>query len=371
VSAVTNLGLEVIVKIRIFLVLRLAFWLITGLAVSTYPLVGATYFVGSCHVNSFSTINGAIQSPTVVAGDTIKICPGDYPEQVIVSKPLNLQGVVRNNSDQVRIYVDGLGLQEPTSVVFGGPVEPAVWVTTGPVNIQDVQVWNDASDYFCAQAAFFFQAGSSGTLNHVVAGYGTCGPAIWAEATQSATGSLTIANSIVYGIQAGSQQPPNTTPSLTLTIAQNEIFSVSYAECYFDCGPSNLYPGIYLYMAGGTVSHNTITGWDNFVAQSVGIFDGAPGVTLTNNTFLNLDTGISLNVDGAIVKSNTLFLQNVNPFVSLSPTTPVGIEFNCHVGTVSSNILNGSSGIALDLVPNGFTGPNIISNVSQWMRGCP
>jgi hypothetical protein len=308
----------------------------------------------------------------VVAGDTIKICPGDYYEQVIVSKPLTLQGVARNNSNQVRIFINGFAVQEPTSAVFGGPVEPAVWVTTGPVSIQDVQVWNVASDNFCAQAAFFFQAGSSGTLNHVVAGYGTCGPAIWAEATQNATGSLTIANSIVYGIQAGSQQPTNTTPSLTLTIAQNEIFSVSYAYCYFDCAPSNLYPGIYLYMASGTVSHNTITGWDNFFNQSVGISDSAPGMTLTNNTFLNLDTGISLNVDGAVVKSNTLFLQNPNPFTTLSPTTPVGIEFNCHVGAVSSNILNGSSGIALDLVPNGFTGSNIISNVSQWMTGgCP
>jgi len=102
------------VKIRIFLVLRLAFWLITGLAVTTYPLVAATYFVGSYHAHSFSTINGAIQSTTVVAGDTIKICPGDYYEQVIVSKPLTLQGVARNNSNQVRIFIDGLGFQEPT-----------------------------------------------------------------------------------------------------------------------------------------------------------------------------------------------------------------------------------------------------------------
>jgi hypothetical protein len=104
-------------------------------------------------------------------------------------------------------------------------------------------------------------------------------------------------------------------------------------------------------LARGTVSKNVISGLPTSAVQTVGISDAAPDVTVSGNTLENLYTGIALTADGAVVKSNTISMVNYP-----------GINFNCHTGTVSGNILNGAW---LLNVPAAFSGVNSIFNAAQ------
>ena len=56
-------------------------------------LMAATVQVGTCRSGlvTFSTIQSAVNASP--AGATILVCPGTYPEQAVVNKPLTLRGV--------------------------------------------------------------------------------------------------------------------------------------------------------------------------------------------------------------------------------------------------------------------------------------
>lgn len=56
------------------------------LVCTTYQLAASTQYVGTCGKPNSPTINEAIS--VVSPGSTVKICPGSYSEQVIISKPL-------------------------------------------------------------------------------------------------------------------------------------------------------------------------------------------------------------------------------------------------------------------------------------------
>src|SRR5580704_1354958 len=57
----------------------------------------ATAYVGTCKAGSYPTIGAAITAAP--AGATILVCPGIYPEQVTITKPLTVEGIQSNNHD--------------------------------------------------------------------------------------------------------------------------------------------------------------------------------------------------------------------------------------------------------------------------------
>ena len=57
------------------------------LAVLTRPVLGATFYVGSCHVGAYPRISAAVAA--VPAGSIVSVCPGTYPEQVQITKAFN------------------------------------------------------------------------------------------------------------------------------------------------------------------------------------------------------------------------------------------------------------------------------------------
>ena len=66
----------------------------------------------------FSTIQAAVSA--VPFGTVIMVCPGIYPEQVVISQPVTLQGVTDGTGNAAIITVPGGGLvQNGTSVSFG------------------------------------------------------------------------------------------------------------------------------------------------------------------------------------------------------------------------------------------------------------
>src|SRR5437660_1543854 len=90
---------------------------IPALLISSFALmslgpaaVSETVAVGIClpHLKIFPTISQAVSS--VTPGSTIEVCPGTYPEQVIITQPLTLRGVQAGNADNPTITVPAGGL---------------------------------------------------------------------------------------------------------------------------------------------------------------------------------------------------------------------------------------------------------------------
>jgi hypothetical protein len=143
------------------------------MAVGAYPLRAANFYVGTCKPGSFTTIAAAINAAP--AGSTINVCPGMYAEQVIISKPLTLQGVVSSNTSQTIIAVPDAGLQTFSSIVFS-PLAPQVEVTAGPVNLADLIVDGTATTN-CPTVHFVgihYNSGSSGVVDGVEVRDHTC-----------------------------------------------------------------------------------------------------------------------------------------------------------------------------------------------------
>src|SRR5690348_9704293 len=70
--------------------------------------------VGGClSIVNFSTIQAAINA--VPPGSTIKVCPGDYHEQLLITKRLTLMGIANAGADAVVIYPPAGGLIQNTT----------------------------------------------------------------------------------------------------------------------------------------------------------------------------------------------------------------------------------------------------------------
>jgi pectin methylesterase-like acyl-CoA thioesterase len=56
-----------------------------------------TLTAGNCPRGAFATIQSAVD--TANPGDTVQVCPGFYPEQVTITKPLTVKGIAVANAD--------------------------------------------------------------------------------------------------------------------------------------------------------------------------------------------------------------------------------------------------------------------------------
>ena len=334
---------------------------------SVYPLHAGTYYVGTCHANSFATISDAVNSSTVTPGSTIRICGGQYFEQVIISKPLTLVGVPGSDQDgQVQIAGTG-AMQTTVSPISNTLLTPIVWVTAGPVTLQNIDV--DDGFLSCTGAIYagiYYASGASGTLNRI-ASQGACtGASIWVENAFSPATKVTIENSYLNNgvVAMGAVQAAGSTPLLDVNITINQI------SPNIPSG-TNLGNGIYLYEVGGTVTNNSIFGpkqKGGVNLKGVGIWDEAAGVTVASNTimFIGNDNppfnfyGISVAEDNVTIKTNKI------------SGVLYGIDMGCHPGTVTANTINLSASGLLS-VPRTFTGVNSVFNspVTTPASDCP
>jgi hypothetical protein len=139
-----------------------------------------TVQVGGClgKVLNFSTIQAAVDASAT--GDTIKVCPGTYPEAVTIGLPLTLVGVKSGNSG--RATLQGVFTSATVSVLGQGKyaagitpaqgnhdtVYPQILVqnTTGPVNITNLTLDGQAATI---DSVGVYYQNSSGSVAHVVA----------------------------------------------------------------------------------------------------------------------------------------------------------------------------------------------------------
>ena len=332
------------------------------------PLVAGTYYVGSCKKGAYSTIQAAVSS--VPPSSTIDVCPGTYPEQITISQPLTLQGIVYNNSSLAVVTVPNGGLATTPSII-SGTIAAQVEITAGPVNITGITVDGTAGSTTCPSVAYtgiFYNSGASGTVNEIETRNQNCGSVgigIVGENGAGVIQTVTIQNSNLNsnnyaGITVESNQVP---PSLNAIIKNNWVRGSSNGIMSFDNAQGSIsgnainanLTGIYSGAANATVLGNTVIG------GNIGIDITGTAVNVTSNRIANsAHAGISVEIGNVNVKANTIF------------QSPIGIEFNCTTDTsgVTGNTINGA-GTGIDKVPSSYAGSNSFYNVLTVRRsGC-
>jgi Right handed beta helix region len=342
------------------------------------------------------TVPSAQPSPLFPRVQTVNVCPGTYPEQVIIDKELTLHGLHNSNSSQAIITIPATGLVG-TSSIFFGPVAAQVEVTSGPVTITNITVDGTAGSN-CPSGEYlgiFYAAGSSGTVGAVEVRNQNCGTSsgygILAENGAGPSQKVTIQNSNIhdssqYGIVTWNDQSPST---LTVPIENNYLASANpYAVPLVEVGNT----------VAGTISNNTIVatsaqdGIDTFspltTISANTIMGGGTGIvafaraTISGNTFINASNAIQVSSGhAATITSNRIFnstgyaIAFAHNGVTIENNTIVhsskgGIDFERFTGTVTGNIIDGAP-IGIDSVPGAFTGTNTntFQNVAEVKNG--
>jgi hypothetical protein len=364
--------------------LRIKFLLLlTALMFAAHlPLTAATltYGVGACGltgITSFPTITAALAATP--APNVIEVCPGTYPEQINITIPVTLEGVVVDGAGQALITVPADGLYTNAMDEFGDPIYAQVRVAnvTGPVNISNIAIGgsdnNVSNDYFIAGV---FYENTSGTLNHVEArfqqGNGS-GIGIWVEGG-STKPTVTIENNNAHDFDSAGIMADGGTGTLTAEIENNSIIG-------------GIAGNIASLLVLGQVS---LTTSGNFVNSSTGISigypafvlstDGVPTGSVSNNTVTGSSFGILVAQAGQLSLTSNKIYDISGPGIQLFSTVTVqdntimqatnGIDFQCTVdNNVSGNMLSFIHSDGLINVPTSVTSSNSYFNVPAIRSG--
>ena len=345
------------------------------LLLAALPVLGvqpllAQVQIGTCKpdLQSFPTISAAVS--TVPAFTIIEVCPGTYPEQVTITKPLTLHGVTVGTANEALITVPPAGLLPNTISMFGESVAAQVLVEgAGQVNITNIAVDGTGGDMLCNGniwiAGIFYGSGSTGIVNRVRASGqvdGTCGVGIWAENSNSTNEWVTIRNSSVYNVDsAGIFVGSGPTPTLTANLSNN-VVNASAAVAAIDSDSvqgkvnannvSNSVFGVYD-LSTINVQENTIMG------ATTGIYM-ANGGTASGNQVSGSSEGVLLGASGATLSDNKIMTS-----------TTAGVELGCFSATLNGNLINDAP-VGVDAAPTTvFLGSNIFANTATtFTNGC-
>jgi hypothetical protein len=376
VEAAKNIITNIVPRIALCLCLTAMLLVPCGLMAAGSTV---TYGVGACGqvgVTSFATISEALAAtPTP---DVVKICPGTYPEQVVIKTPLTLEGIVANGEGQVFINVPAGGLKVNATSESGFPVAAEVFVdnVSGPVEISDIGVdgsGNGIASSSTTDIAGIYYQNSSGTVDHVETRYqegNQLGIGIWAE-SGSAAATVTVEYSNAHDIDYAGILMEGYSAELTATIDGNSLSACKSATLFY--GSCIMVDG----KAAVTISGNLVNGQG--VAYSSGIFTGqglsggTPTGSISSNIISYTGTGINVNAGNVSVTSNKLYdilgyaIYIFNPVTVQDNTimqAQYGINFECQTANgVSANTLVAIHSIGIDQVPTSVTSTNAYFNV--------
>jgi hypothetical protein len=310
----------------------------------------------------FANIQSAVNS--VPAGSTIKVCPGNYPEQVsIINKNLTLIGVAFGTSDAAVVVVPGGGLvTNGVTDIFNNPVAAQIFVQNAAVTISHLTVdgANDGLTDCSIDPIGIYYQNASGTITSSAVRNVLLPPALQgcqgglAINVESNTGSpaVTISSNSVRnydknGITASG--PDNGAAGPNVTVTGNTIMGLGATTV-------TAQNGIQIgYGATGTVTSNYVV--DDIYINPPGctlcygasgiLIYGSAGVTVSTNTVESTQFGIvpvtesaGKTANGTIVKSN-----HVGGTQSYD-----AIDLCSDSNTAQSNVIYGSaqSGIHVD-----------------------
>jgi parallel beta-helix repeat protein len=353
-----------------------------ALAFGAQPLsASVTYIVGTCKSGTrFSTIQSALDAAP--APNTVEVCPGQYNEQITISKPVTLEGISLGSADQVRIYTPAGGLKVNAEIYTGDtvltPAAAQIFVDNagGSVNLTNLVV-NGVANGQSGSGAFvigILYQQTPGTINHVIAfnqnGANTVGWGIYLQGGSSDP-LVTVENCSLYDFSQGAIWAIGTTdaPNLRAVIENNFVSSASQST----------YDIVAEESTNSTVSGNVVSG------GLYGIYIVTTEGSVSGNTILGSEIGIDLTVDGASLKSNKMYGTILTGITIEAPSLSVsvvqgntirsvmnpnqgggtGIDLGCH--NISSSLVH--SNTFMDSIygygnaPAGFSGSNTFSGV--------
>ena len=312
----------------------------------------STVGVGTCPQSyiTFTTIQAAITA--VPPGSVIKICPGNYPEQLLITKKLTVEGIASGGQDAA-VITPPVGGVQANSTDQKGAVAAMVLVqnTAGPVTLSNLTVDGTGNQYNNDDLRGILYQDASGTVNHVAV-------------------RNIVPGDVPTGIQSGQGIMVETTSSSSavLTVENSSVHN------YNKNGIVARYSGAVL-----TATGNYVQGSPNNLIASNGIeiaFDGATGTVKNNFVIDNVYTAADGNPgNGAsgILLYDTLELGNILVSGNMVGNAQEGIAVvrdTTSIGdgvTVTANKIFGTSSFdAIDVCTNGnVITNNVIYNTAQ------
>jgi hypothetical protein len=375
---------------------RLKFLLVLLALAAQLPLASATvtYAVGTCKpsLRSFTTIMGALNYTTLP--DVVEICPGTYPEQVVINYPVTLEGISDGNSTGATISVPPGGLVANTGNDFGSMAVQVLIGNnpgTGEVNLSNLTVDGTGNNVLGSYVIGVRYYDASGTINHLTIqnqNGNNNGVGAWLEGDgdgRESNPSVTVENSSIQNfdyagtvVESGINSPQ--TIFLTATMEGNYITSRPAAGNCMITPPC--VAGISLVgPVTASLSGNLISGAD----QGVQIDSQLPYSvgSVSKNTFVGNGYGLWIQDDGVAVTNNTIYnVAGVSTFgiwaqSAVSPITgniiagyaAAGISLNCHAGYLASNTISGPA-FGLSGAPPGLAPTDKYYNVGVISGGC-
>jgi hypothetical protein len=351
------------------------------------PLASATvtYFVGTCVKTPFATIAQALEASP--SPNVIKVCPGSYPEQVVITFPVTIEGISAGNATGATIAAPAGGLVINASDFAGLPVAAQVLIenASGDVNLNNLTVDGSNNNVTscspaCPSVVGVFYQNSPGTATHlsVQNQRGNCfGVGIWAEGG-TAHPSVTVESSNVqqsdnWGIVAEADIQGEEA-EVTATIKGNYVSPGPPSECM---GGSFSTPwGIYIgEEAIASVTGNLVTGGSEGIAAYY-------TASVSKNTVVGANVGIfEFSSSGYSVTSNAVYDGGASGtgIVAASPAAPVtgntivafgnAMDYQCNSGNnVHSNTILGATNGLIN-VPTGTASVNVYYGVGMISSG--
>lgn len=342
---------------------------LAGLGAQT--MMAATVYVGTCvaNVTQYATIQAAVTA--VKSGSTIRVCPGNYPEQVVINKNLTLTGIESGSAYNPVVMIPSGGFVANTTSLTNNSAIAAQILVQSPatdVTLRDLAVDGAGSNLNsgCSEPPLigFYYQGASGTLNHVVArnqaqdtaNFGCADSAalgIFVESGNSEDSTVTIKNSTVRGYQKNGITADET--GTTVTIDGNSVVGA---------GPVNAAQnGIQVaFGATGRIENNTLADDDFNGDPALGIGTGmlifaSGNMTIMGNSVTNTQTGIVTVTDGGLTADGNTVTGNRVSDTHIGD----GIDLCSNSNVVTGNAVFSSDGAGIHLDGScGSTGSNNI-----------
>jgi len=295
-----------------------------------------TVAVGNCrpHRVSYSTISAAVAA--VPPNSTVLVCPGTYPEQVVITQALTLRGLNLGTGSNPVITVPSGGLalngEQAAQIFVQGTDSPAF----GPVNISNLVVDGTRSGFNCSIGslvgiAYEFASGSLENVNVRRQNPGRCGFGISLTGSPFEVNTVNVLNSSITDFDdTGIRGLSDGATGFFVNLTSNWVASAS----------ASVYAGVDYEMTDGLAARNTIllSGGDGLLLNNF-----FAGMTAKHNTIIGASVGIlaggSLPFEPTIITHNSLFNNATGILIS---------AFNGN-SIVNSNAISESSTAAIDL----------------------
>lgn len=359
--------------------MRMAKWILASwLILASVPFFAqTTVAVGKCQPKktSFPTIQQALNATP--PGATIDVCPGSYPEQILVYQAVTIKGIAFGGQGAAVITVPKGGLvQNATSLATGNPIAAQVLVqaaTSANITNMTVDGANNGFNNGCADPdpiGIYYQ-NSSGTISHnsvlnevLLPANSGCqaGLGIFVQSGNGGSSTVAINNNHVANYQKNGITGNELGTSVTVT--SNDVVGQGATN---GAAENSIQIG---FGATGTVTSNTVGSdiWGPDLYGDTGnaaagiLVYASPNVIVKSNNVNNTQYGIAIvsdptlgAADGAMLTGNTVSLTHLYD----------GIDLCSNNNTATGNTVNGSDEAAVhldDTCTGASTGNTIKSN---------